>query len=252
MSFQIQLGDLTIDGTNRWEENNPSRVPVETFPRRQGGIVPTVPLKGPKRGRFDFSVYADSEIELTIYLENLKAELEKGQGKLFLRNDSRYLKAVKTNFAIVHTASNAPALNASGYIEFVIGDPYWYSDLGEQSNTQANIATSPTTYRVVNSGGAATPPRIEITALSTDKTGHFEFTNDTSGIYVHFFGTISATKKLIINCAGDPFSVTNDGVNALGGFSGSKGFLLLPGSNALRYDGVTGIDLKVAWVERWD
>lgn len=252
MSFQIQLGSLTLDGMTRWEESMPSRVPVETYPRRHGAIIPAAPLKGPKSGRFDFNLSADTEWELKNSLENLRVELEKGSGKLFLRDDSRYLNAVKTNFAIVHVAGNAPATNATGYIEFVIGDPYWYSDGGEQWDTQANVASSPKNYTVVNSGGAPTPPRIEITALSVNKTGTFKLTNTTAGLYVQWgSGTINATKKLIINCAADPFSVTNDGTNALGLFSGSRSLLLLAELNSLSYEGPTGVDVKVAWTERW-
>lgn len=262
MAFQIQLGSFTIDGANRWEENSPSRVPVETFPRRRGAIVPAAPLKGAKTGRFEFAVCRDSESLLTSYLDSLKAELEKGRGDLFLRDDNRYLKAVKTNFAIVHQANQAPTLWASGYIEFVIADPYWYSDNGEQSSTKSNIASSPYAYSVMNNGGTATPVRIEITALSVNKTGTFKLTNTTTGLYVQWgSGTINATKKLIIDCAGDPFTVTNDGANALSLFTGSKDFLLLAGdtgaalaegSNSLSYEGPTGVDVKIAWTERWD
>lgn len=251
MSYQVSFGGIVLDGIARWEETMQSRVAVDTFPRRQGGIVPSVPFKSPKQGRFNFVIYKDSESALLAYIDSLKRTLEEGIGQIILRDDSRYLRAVKTNFGIAHDVTQMPSQVATGFVEFVAGDPFWYSSAGEQTTTESNVASSPHAFSATNDGGALTPIRIEIKALTVDKTGTFKLTNTTIGLVCQYTGTVLADQTLLIDCAASPFVVQNGGTNGLKDFAGS--FLsLVAGLNNFSYDGPTGVDVTLSWTERWN
>lgn len=247
--FQIRFAGLTLDGILSWEEAQASRVNVNTFPRKHGGIVVAVPFKAPKSGTFSFAVIKDSEAALTAYLDNLRAVLDAGVGQLFLRDDNRYVRVVKTNFSLAHRASDLPALKATGAIEFVAADPFFYDATGEQHADDLAVTASPSVFAANNTGGAVTPVRIEIKANGADKTGTFKLTNTTTGIYAQYTGTINNGNFLLID--GADFTVTINGTNGLKNFVGSFWQLAL-GNNNLNYEGPTGVDVKVYWRKRWN
>lgn len=247
MPFQIKFAAMTLDGLTDWSEEVSSRVSPERFPRRQGAVLEPVPFLSERSIRVSGFVDKSTEAALVTYLKDVGAKLHNGTAPLYLRDDATYINAVKTNYGYSFKAGEAAHLRAKYFIDFVAGDPYWYSETVNTS-TQTNVASSPHSFSVTNTGGEATPVKIDITALSVDKTGTFKLTNTTNGLSASYGGTITAGQVLTIDCA--TLKVVNSGANGLPGFSGSF-WMLVIGTNNVTYEGPTGVTIVVSWTNRW-
>jgi hypothetical protein len=247
--FNLQFAGLTLDGVTEFNPDQPSRVAVERFPRRHGAIVSKTPFKAEKTISMAFTVDKASEAALKAYLDALAAVLDAGEGQLFLRDDNRFMRAVKTAFSYSYRAGEMPATRASGRIELVAADPFVYDGGGEKTQAHHGVVASPESFAATNSGGAITPPRMEIKAAGANKTGTFKLTNTTTGIYAQYTGTIVNGTSLVIDSSA--YTLSNGGVNGLKDFVGSF-WLLGLGVTNIEYSGPTGVDVDIFWTERWN
>lgn len=248
MAFQIKFAGLTLNNLEDWSEDLPSRVNPETFPRRQGAIVQPVPFVAPRQIRVSGTVDKETESDLKTYFRTLGASLHNGIGELYLRDDSVFLNAVKSGYGYSYSAKEKPSTRGKYFIDFIAGDPYWYSAT-PSSDTQSNVSSSPHTFSVDNDGGTLTPIAFSIEALGADKTGTFKLTDTTHGLSFSWTGTIEADQLLTIDTGTK--RVLNGGGNGIAGFTGSF-FLLVVGTNNFSYEGPTGVDLVTTWTHRFD
>lgn len=245
--FQIKFAGLTIDDIAEWGEDQPSRVGVETFPRRHGSITQKLAFLGPRTITVSGKVFKDSEAELKSYLNTLSATMsDRGRDKLYLRDDNRYLNAIKTGFGYRFGASRQETVSAAFNIEFLADDPFWY-DGQTQSNLESAVASSPHSFTVNNGGGTRTPPLIEVKAVGGDRTD-FTITNTTIGLSMRFAGTIFSGNTCSIDCA--DYTVINGGSNGLRDFTGNF-WQLEQGDNHITYAGPVTVDVNVVWLERF-
>src|SRR5262245_48399323 len=153
--FQIKFAGLTLDGAAEWPEEIPSRATPDRFARRQGAIIESVPFLAERRIKVQGEVSTSTESALKNYLTSLGAKLHAGVNKLYLRDDGRYINAVKGNYGYSYRGNEAASIHAKYFIEFIAGDPYWYSDTQETS-TQSNVSASPFSFALTNTGGEFT------------------------------------------------------------------------------------------------
>ncbi len=247
--YNLTFAGMALDGVTEFTPEQPKRVSIERFPRRHGAIVPKTPFKAEKTIAMVFTVDKASEAALKAYLDALGAVLAAGEGQLFLRDDNRFIRCVNTVWSHSYRASEMPATRASGRIEMVAADPFWYDGGGEKTQAHHGVAASPETFAATNNGGATTPPRMEIKAVGADKTGTFKLTNTTMGIYIQYVGTILNGSSLVFDSSA--YTVSNGGVNGLKDYTGSF-WDLLTGANNIEYSGPTGVDIDIFWTERWN
>jgi phage-related protein len=251
MALAITFAGLAIDGVFDWGEDLPSRVQSETFPRRHGSIVQSLAFLGPRTVTLSGEVVKADETSLKSYLNALSQTLtDRGRDRLFLRNDNRYLNAIKTAFSYRFQGGRLPASIAQFSISFLADDPFWYNSTTDSVLT-SNIVASPTVIAVTNNGGSKTPPLIEIKALGSAVTG-VKISNGSTGLFISYTGTINAGATLSIDCA--DFKVLANGGNGLNliGTGSSIDMQLEPGLNNFVYEGaVTGVDVNILWLPRW-
>lgn len=252
MGFALKFSDLTLDDVEEWTEESSSRVDVEDFPRRHGTIIPLAPYLKPRVIRMSGRVFKSTEAALKTYLEDLSNRLtEKGLAKLQLRDNTRYLNAVKSGFSYSFSAGQAALLGARFAIEFLAGDPFWYAAT-ETTSDQGIVGASSYNFSIINNGKSKTPVRAEMIAVGANKTD-LKLTNRTNTLFMRFSGTVVRGQTLIMNSAHVRYParrVTNGSSNGLNSFTG--GFWLLEvGQNNLRYEGPTDVGLKVFYTERW-
>lgn len=250
MALQLKFGDLVLEGVVDWGDSLPSKVEIEEFPRRHGGIVADIAFNAPRIVTLSGEIVKNTAAELKTALDDLGQRLsELGRDKLRLYDDdNRFLYAIKKNYSKGRNALRAPALASKFDIEFFCDDPFWYSTI-EQASAQQSPVASPHTFAVTNSGGAETPPRIEIKANGASATA-VKVTNVTIGLFTQFTGTVLDGNLLVIDM--DLLSVKNggaDGRNSLA--SGSTFWPLVRGVNNLEYVGPVAVLIKTAWTERW-
>ena len=252
MALSLKFDTLILDDVNVWEESTPSRLAVEDYPRRHGSEVPLVAYLKPRTLRVSGRLVKTTEAALKTALENLgQALTDKGLAKLQLRDDNRYVRAIKDGYSYSFDAGAAPALSASFLIEFLAGDPFWYAAT-ETTSDQGTIVASPADFSITNNGKTKTPVRVEMTAVGADKTD-VKLTNKTSTLWMRFSGTILQGQTLIMNTANVRYPsrrVTNGSANGLNSFTGNF-WLLETGQNNLRYEGPTNVGLKIYYTERW-
>ena len=170
------------------------------------------------------------------YLNTLSQTLsDKGRDRLYLRDDGRYLNAIKQGFSYRFNGARAGSRVAQFSVQFIADDPFWYSGTTESVLT-SNVVASPTVIAVTNSGGTKTSPLIEIKALGSPVTD-VKISNGTTGLFVHYSGTINAGATLSIDCA--DFKAVVNGGNALNLITGTIELFLEPGLNNLVYEGPT-------------
>ena len=248
MAFSLSFGGDTLDGISTWNEPFELKVQADEFPRRHGSLVQQVAFARSKRIAAAGRVTKSSEANLKTYLEDMKQKfMESGRDHLVLRDDSRYLNAICTAFAINLNAAVDPSNTATFSLEFFADDPFWYSTT-EQEDNQSSVGSSPHTYSVSNSGKVATPPRIEIKAAGGADATDVKLTNTTTSLFARYAGTITNGNTLVIDCA--ERTVQNGGTNGLNDFTGSF-WELMTDTNNLKYTGPTGVDVNVFWTERW-
>lgn len=221
----------------------------ETFPRRHGSIVPRLAFLGARTVTLSGEVVKPDSTTLRDYLNTLSLTLtERGRDRLFLRDDNRYLNAIKTGFSYRFAGGRLPALIAQFSIQFLADDPFWY-DSTTDSLLTSGVVTSPRTIVVTNNGGTKTPPLIEIKALGSNVTD-VKMTHGTTGFWFRYSGTIIAGSTLSVDCA--DFKAINGGVNALNLITGTLDLNLEPGANNFVYEGPTsGVDINVVWLGRY-
>lgn len=246
MAISLKFAGVTLDGVEEWGDELKNRVDPETFPRRDGSIIQEVAFKDPIRLRLPYHVSKADEATLKTYLNSLGALMESGRDKLYLRDDSRYLNAIITGLSRSHRAGDAAALTARGVIEFLVDDPYFYSDT-ETASAEQDPAASPHTFQITNSGKARTPVRIEIKADAAAATD-VKLTNTTTSLFARFSGTITANQILVIDSK--KRSIQNGGANGLNSFTGSF-WELEQGVNNLEYIGPVAVLVTVYHTERW-
>jgi len=251
MALAITFAGLAIDGVTEWGEDLPSRVQSETFPRRHGSIVQSLAFLGGRTVTLSGEVIKADETSLKSYLNTLSQTLtDRGRDRLFLRDDSRYLNAIKTGFSCRLTGGRLPARIAQFSIQFFADDPFWYNSTTDSVLT-SNIVASPTVIAVTNNGGTKTPPLIEIKALGSAVTG-VKISNGTTGLFISYTGTINAGATLSIDCA--DFKVLVNGATGLNliGTGSTINMFLEPGLNNFVYEGpVTGVDINILWLNRY-
>lgn len=129
--------------------------------------------------------------------------------------------------------------------EFRLTDPWWYgaSTTGPGSTS---INANPKDITFVNPGSARNHRLlIDITGSITNP----RVTNQTTGAFVQFTGTVGASKHLLI----DPyaFTITNDGADVIGSLSHGPTVPwldIVPGSQVFRVTGgTTGSIVITAW-----
>lgn len=246
MAFQLKFAGVTLDGVEEWADELRNRIDPETFPRRDGSIVQEAAFKDPIRLRLPYHVSKADEATLKTYLNSLGSLMESGRDKLYLRDDNRYLNAIITGLSRSHRAGDAAALTARGVVEFLIDDPYFYSDT-ESASAEQNPSASPHIFSITNSGKARTPVRIEIKADGVNVTD-VKLTNTTTSLFARFSGTITANNTLVIDCK--KRSVQNGGANGLNSFTGSF-WELEQGVNNLEYIGPVDVLVTAYHTERW-
>ena len=245
--FQTSFAGVSLGEVLSWDEEIPSRVLAEDFPRKHGSFVPPIAFLGTRTIRVNCRAVGASEAALKSFLNDLSYKLyRKGRDKLVLRDDSRYLNAIKTAMRLGYKAGEAPAVQALFSIEFLCDDPFWYSTIESSIATQSIVA-SPTTFVITHNGPVETPPRIEIKAVGANRTD-VKLSNTTVGLFVRYAGTIVAGQTLVIDCAKK--TVANAGVNGLNDFTGTF-FNLEPGAQNLTFEGAQPCDVTVYWTERW-
>jgi len=251
MALAITFAGLAIDGVTDWGEDLPSRVQSETFPRRHGSIVQNLAFLGPRTVTLSGEVIKADETSLKSYLNTLSQTLtDRGRDRLFLRDDSRYLNAIKTGFSYRFQGGRRPANISQFSIQFLADDPFWYNSTTDSVLT-SGIVASPTVIAVTNNGGTKTPPLIEIKALGSAVTG-VKISNGSTGLFISYVGTINAGATLSIDCA--DFKVICNGVNSLSqlGTGSTLNMFLEPGLNNFVYEGpTTGVDINILWLPRW-
>src|SRR5262245_48189004 len=161
MPFQIKFAATTLEGLTDWSEEIGSRFSPDRFPRRQGAIVPAVPFLAERTIRFNGIVDKTNESALITYLTTIGGKLHSGVGQLYLRDDARYINAVKNSYGYSFKAGEAAHIRAKYFIDFVAGDPYWYSDT-QNSSVQSSVASTPYTFSITNSVGEIVPVLIEL------------------------------------------------------------------------------------------
>ncbi len=250
MALAITFAGLAIDGVTEWGEDLPSRVQSETFPRRHGSIVQNLAFLAPRIVTLSGEVVKSDETSLKSYLNTLSQTLtDRGRDRLFLRDDNRYLNAIKTGFSQRFTGGRRPSSIAQFSISFMADDPFWYNSTTDSVLT-SNILASPTVIAVTNTGGTKTPPLIEILNTSSAITG-VKISNGTTGLFISYTGTINAGATLSIDCA--DFKVICNGGNGLNliGAGSSIDMFLEPGLNNFVYEGGTPVDVNILWLPRW-
>jgi hypothetical protein len=247
--FQIQFSGLTLDGFREWSEDMPSRVTESRFPRRPGTIAPRVPVADSRVISLAGDIVKSSETELKTYLENLNQALtDLGRARLFLRDDNRYIWAVKRALRIQYIAGEAPSTHVRCFIEFLADDPYWYSAT-PSTDTQVVGAVNVFTWTLTSGGKTRTPLVMQI-----DRTGGGQqkldiiITNTTTGLFQRWNGSLTFGGRLIFDAVNN--RVTINGGNGLRDFQGRLLFLE-PGINNLRYDGPANATIVSAWTDRW-
>jgi len=249
MAISVKFAGMTLDGISDWSEDLPSRVQSETFPRRHGSIVQRLAFLGARTVTLSGEVVKADSTALRDYLNTLSLTLtERGRDKLLLRDDNRYLNAIKTGFSYRFAGGRLPALIAQFSIQFLADDPFWY-DSTTDSVLTSNVTTSPQVIVVTNNGGTKTPPLVEIKALGSAVTD-VKITHGTTGFWFRYSGTINAGATLSVDCA--DFKAVVNGANALNLITGTLDMNLEPGANNMVYEGpVTGCDINFVWLNRW-
>jgi phage-related protein len=247
--FQIRFGSLSLDGFHEWSEDIPSRVTESRFPRRPGSIAPRVPVPDSRIISLVGDIIKDSETELKAYLENLNQSLsDLGRNRLYLRDDNRYINAVKRGLRYQYIAAETPAKHVRCFLEFLCDDPYWYSST-DSSDQQTVGATFVWTWSITNNGKARTPLVMQIDRTSA---GGQKFdtiiTHTTTGIYQRWNGSLGNGSRLIFDAVNN--RVIINGGNGLKDFQGRLIYLEL-GLNNFRYDGPQNVIITSAWTERW-
>lgn len=246
MPFNITYAGSEIVGIENWQEELPSRVQPEVFPRRHGSILQEVVFLGPRTVRVSGTIVGSTEIGLRDYLNGLgRITTETGRSKLVLRDDGRYLKALKNGWSYSFGRTLGQEVFAKFTLDFVADDPFWYSPT--EGATSATCAASTTTFSLVNSGAARTPPIVQILALS-NTIANIQLSNTTLGQTFTYSSTVLSGNILIVN--NKTFTVTNAGSNAIGNFAGSF-FLLESGTNNFEYIGATGACVSIFWTDRF-
>lgn len=250
MSIAITFAGLTMDGIKTWREQISSKVEEEEFPRRHGSIIQEIAFLGSRKIFLEGEVFKSTEALLKTYLYDLGRLLtEKGRDKLILRDDSRFLNAIKRDLSYQFNAARAAGVGAAFTIEFIAADPFWY-DPTETTNTQSAVGASPFNYAITNGGSVSTPVKIEIVAAGGNVTD-VKLTNSTTGLFIRYSGTILNGQTLLIETdrAGRQ-KATNGGSNALSLITGSFWHLIV-GVNNIQYDGPTGVNILVKYTLRY-
>ena len=100
MSIAITFAGVTIEGVSEWGEDVGSRVQAENFPRRHGSIVQRLAFLKERIVTLTGEVSKADETTLKTYLNTLSQTLsDKGRDRLYLRDDGRYLNAIKQGFS---------------------------------------------------------------------------------------------------------------------------------------------------------
>lgn len=246
MAFDIKFADVVIDGIESWTESGPSRVNPQTFPRRHGAIVPKQSFLGPRTITVAGEILKDDEGTFKTYLDNLSATLtDKGQDKLTLRDDSRYINATKTAFSHSYQYDRTPGRAARFGIEFFCADPFWYSTT-QQTSVNAGVTTGGN-FTITNNGGAKTSPTIAISGVNGAGV-YVQITNTTTGLNVKYTGDIAVGQVITFDHTN--FRCLRAGGSALSGFTGTF-WELITGAQNLRYDGSGTATIVVDWLERW-
>jgi len=250
MSFSLRFGDFTLDGCAEFHGSSPYRVTEHRFPRRPGTIAPRVPAKDSKRVVLRGEVWKDSEAQIIAYFELLGKKLDAGRDRLYLRADNRYLNAVAEAFDWTFTAGHRPDICATYNLGFLADDPYWYAPQHTEQ-VEAVGATNTYAFAVSNSGGARTPPVIEVTRTDpANDQADITLTHTTTGQFMKWSGSIPvATNAVTFDCVNK--RVTALGANGLNAFTGTLRLELEPGVNNFLYAGPGNVSIVIAWQERW-
>ena len=168
-------------------------------------------------------------------------------GNLYLFTD-RFAEARLTKYSeAIVDGSGIEALDF--ILEFTCSEPFEQSEtLNSSSLTTSTSGDS--TYTVTNNGNYETFAKITVTAPASSIVNDILVSNTTRDETFTFLGTLAGTKALIVNSLVTPFTVTNDGVDAVSDFSGEV-IKLSPGANTIKFNAIINAVLKFEWRDRW-
>lgn len=233
----------------------PTRLDAMQVPKRHGVLISEVPVLDARRVSLSGKVQESDAETLRTTLDNMEKVFRRFNKKLRIWDD-RYANAYCSSFSYSYIPGTVLA-SAGWSAEFLLADPFWYSDTPDESIT---IVTAADLVDVTNGG------YLEQKILSNDgtvfvypiitcaKSGSGNATriaikNLTTGRQIVYIGTLLNTQSLVIDCG--QFTVKNNGVEDLTNFSGS--FVWLdPGDNIFQFEtNVPDVTFTVDWTKRY-
>jgi len=249
MSFNLRFGNLVLEGAREIAGSDPSRVTRHYFPRKPGSIAPRVPAPDSKTINLQGEIWKDSEAQVIAYFEQLGTKFLNGRDRLYLRDNDRYLNAVKEGFNWRFVAERNPLVCAIYSLQFFADDPFFYAPQhSEQTETVGAVNTY--TFSVTNNGGARTPAVIEVARTDpANDQADVIVTHTTTGLFMKWAGSLPDGNILTFDCVNT--RVTASGAPGLPNFTGTLFWALEPGLNNFQYDGPGNVSIVIAWQERW-
>src|SRR5688572_29684736 len=108
MAFAIKFNDFTFEGVARWQETDSQRVSRQSYPRRHARLLHNFAFRDRRFVTLSCEVFFDTAAELETYLENMKAVIFSGAGRLYWLDNGRYLTAILTSTGGLHDYARLP------------------------------------------------------------------------------------------------------------------------------------------------
>lgn len=217
------------------------RVNPVVLVQKHGAFIVTSPFRAPTPINLSGRMYGATGEALRDKVDTLQNVIVSGRVQLNIFND-RYM-----NVICQESSFSYPAGAGLQVVDFVLDlladEAVWISETLDTSNHLTNSTPS-----ITNSGNAATPPVITVTAGGAGLTA-FSAQNTTSGKTLSWAGSLTSGQVLEIDM--ENFTITEAGVESLSGFSGVF-WDLIAGANALSLTSTpTGIAVVITKRNRW-
>ena len=230
------------DKITGWQRRQAFVLNAAEIPRRDGQVI-----RGGKLGIKEYEVrgtlVGDTPDEVRTQFDAMMAVLANRTANLYLLDD-RYTEA-----RLVGYTDSYPDGSALGVLDFILtfqsSLPYELSET-LQSQSYTTISVNAETFNVTNNGNYDAFVKITVTAPGSAITADCQINNLTTSDSFSYLGTISATKKLIVNSFSVPFTVYNDGTSDIANYSGAI-IKLSPGVNAIQIESVLGANILMEW-----
>lgn len=229
--------------------DDPTDIPTEKVPRRQGLYVNETPTRGPRRIHLNGVIQETTTALARARLDTLLKTLNSGLQNLYCNGSSgRYIACYKEDVPRFSFTTN-PQMTVVDYsVDFLAVDPFFY----DATQTSTTITTSYAGWTHSNGGDELVYPVIQITAAGGGAFSAATLTNSTTGKSFTYAGSVSAGNVLEVDCAN--FTCENpNGTSDMANFSGT--FLwLVAGNNslALTYTGTAPASVNIAYNKRYD